>query len=78
MSHLHRQRDIIPGATSMTEKELHKLKREDLLRLLLAQSREVTRLKTEAEEREAELASLHETNERLKEKLNEKDAHQNI
>ena len=58
----------------MTEKDLHKLKREDLLRLLLAQSREVNRLKAELEETTGNLRSDKETIECLKTMLNEKNA----
>ena len=57
----------------MTEKELHKLSREDLLRLLLAQSKEVSRQKAALEAVTAERGEARETVERLKEKLNEKD-----
>ena len=58
----------------MTEKELHKLSREDLLRLLLAQSKEVSRLKVELETVKAGRDEALETVERLKAKLDEKDA----
>ena len=72
----------------MTEKELHKLSRENLLQLLLAQSREVNRQKeeyrqlTEAKEEldaglerlKAKLDEKDETIERLRAKLDEKDA----
>lgn len=57
----------------MTEKELHKLSREDLLRLLLAQSKEVNRQKAQAAASAAECGELKATLERLKDKLNEKD-----
>ena len=58
----------------MTEKELHKLSREDLLRLLLAQSKEVSRLKAELETVKTGRNEAQETLERLKAKLDEKDA----
>ncbi|MBQ9686400.1 MAG: hypothetical protein IJV41_07660 [Oscillospiraceae bacterium] len=72
----------------MTEKELHKLSRENLLQLLLSQSREVSRRKEEYsslldakselesgyERLKAKLDEKDETIERLKDKLNEKDA----
>ncbi len=72
----------------MTDKDLHKLSREDLLKLMLAQSKELTRQKTivskmttTAEENTASIDRLKakldekdETIERLKGRLNEKDA----
>lgn len=58
----------------MTEKELRKLNRHDLLELLVEQSREASRLNTELKEKEEELAEALEGSGRLKEKLNEKDA----
>ena len=44
--------------SDMTEKELHKLSREDLLRLLLMQSREIDRQKSQMEASDAECAAL--------------------
>ena len=41
----------------MTDKDLHKLSREDLLKLMLAQSKEVTRLKTLGSEKRMPQAS---------------------
>ena len=72
----------------MTDKDLHKLSREDLLKLMLAQSKELTRQKTivsemttTAEENTASIDRLKakldendETTERRKGRLNEKDA----
>ena len=58
---------------AMTEKELHKLSREDLLRLLLAQSKEVSRRKAELEKTSADRDEARDTLARLKDKLNEKD-----
>ena len=58
----------------MTEKELRKLSRHDLLELLVEQSREAARLNAALAEREEELAGVAESNERLKDKLGEKDA----
>ncbi len=58
----------------MTEKELRKLSREDLLRLLLAQSREVSRQKGELGTLKEDKAQLEESLERLKAKLDDKDA----
>ena len=58
----------------MTEKELRKLNRHDLLELLVEQSREASRLGASLKEREDELAQALGSNGRLKEKLDEKDA----
>ena len=57
----------------MTEKELRRLRRQDLLQLLVEQSREAARLQAESDGKSEELAQLDESYERLKEKLNEKD-----
>lgn len=58
----------------MTEKELHRLRRQDLLQLLLAQGKETAALQARMEETCEELNNVQTNNERLKEKLNEKDA----
>ena len=58
----------------MTEKELRKLHRHDLLELLVEQSREAARLSMALQEKEEELAATLESNERIKGKLDEKDA----
>ncbi len=58
----------------MTEKELRKLGRHDLLELLVEQSREAARLDAALQEKEEEFRKASEGNERLKEKLNDKDA----
>lgn len=58
----------------MTEKEFHKLRRRDLLQLLVAQGKENVQLQAEFDETKEELAQLQESYERLKAKLNEKDA----
>ena len=52
----------------MTEKELRKLNRHDLLELLVEQSREASRLGASLKEREDELAQALGSNGRLKEK----------
>jgi len=57
----------------MTAKELHKLSRQDLLQLLLAQSREVARQKESIDELKGLLKKERDLSSRLKEKLNEKD-----
>ena len=58
----------------MTEKEFHKLRRRDLLQLLVAQGKENLQLQGEFDETSAQLQQMQETNERLKARLNEKDA----
>lgn len=58
----------------MTDKELRKLRRQDLLQLLLAQGKETAALQESLEEKKREYDELLAGNERLKDKLNEKDA----
>lgn len=57
----------------MTEKELHKLSRQDLLQLLVAQGRESASLQVQLNETEQELAQTKDNNDRLRGKLDEKD-----
>ena len=57
----------------MTDKELRRLRRQDLLQLLVEQSKKAARLQTESDEKSEELARLNESCERLKGKLDEKD-----
>ena len=57
----------------MTGKELQKLRREELLQLLLEQSREVARLQTQREEKDSELLKFEENNKRLQARLDEKE-----
>ena len=57
-----------------TNKELHKLHRQDLLELLISQSREVAQQQETISENEKTITDLSEALERLKAKLNEKDA----
>lgn len=57
----------------MTEKDLRKLRRHDLLQLLLTQGREAAQLREELAQSQADCAELTAGNERLKAKLNEKD-----
>ncbi len=66
--------DMEMGATPMTEKELHKLKRHDLLSLLVAQGQEGLALETKLAETDGQLNETTRLSERLKERLNEKDA----
>ena len=61
------------GVAAVTAKELHKLSRQDLLQLLLAQSREVARQKESIDELKGLLKKERDLSNRLKEKLNEKD-----
>lgn len=58
----------------MTEKELHRLRRTDLLQLMLAQGKEAAALQAQLEEQAAELAQSQAMGDRLKEKLDEKDS----
>ncbi len=57
----------------MTEKELRKLHRHDLLELLVELSREAARLNAALQEKDTELTAVLEGNGRLKDKLDEKD-----
>lgn len=58
----------------MTEKELHKLKPKDLVLLLLQQTSEIMQLYERVEQKHAELKTVTEENNNLKEALNESDA----
>lgn len=58
----------------MTEKQLHKLKRQDLLQLLLAQGREAAQLQEQLDAQTEELKTLQDTKSRFIERLDEKDA----
>lgn len=58
----------------MTNKELKKLRREDLLEMLLNQSKDVAQKNETLDALESELAEQRSVDERLKEKLNDKDA----
>lgn len=57
----------------MTEKELRKLRRQDFLQLLLMQGTELTEMETKLDETRRELELTKQSNERLKNRLNEKD-----
>lgn len=57
----------------MTEKELHKLKREDLLKLLLAEVREADGVSRELEDLKMQYAQLSENYEKLRKRLDQKD-----
>lgn len=57
----------------MTEKELHKLRKQDLLQLLLTQGREAAELQEQILRLSASLGEAEATTERLKAKLDEKD-----
>ncbi len=61
----------------MAERELRRLKRRELLQMLLMQCEETERLSLEAEERNEQMESLLESYERLKKKLDVKDARLN-
>lgn len=58
----------------MTEKELHKLRRQDLLELLLSQSKEVSANQREIRELTHQVETLTLNNDHLKERLDDKDA----
>lgn len=58
----------------MTDKEFRRLRRRDLLQLLVAQGKDARQLQEEFDETSRALAQAQESNERLKAKLNEKDA----
>ena len=57
----------------MTEKELHKLRRHDLLQLLLAQGREAAQLQAQIDDMTAQLETAQETNSRFIGRLDDKD-----
>lgn len=58
----------------MANKELQKLKRQDLLELLLSQTKEVGQQQDTIAEQAKSITDLQDLSERLKDKLNEKDA----
>ncbi len=58
----------------MTEKELHRLRRQDLLQLLLSQGKEALALQAKLNNTGAALIQTKAGYDRLKEKLNDKDA----
>lgn len=62
------------GGFCLTEKELGKLKRPDLLALLVAQGREAAALQNRLAETESHLTQAVQLDNRLKAKLDEKDA----
>lgn len=57
----------------MTQKELHRLRRQDVLQLLLAQSEETEQLKKELEETKEALSVMEANYERLRKRLDHKD-----
>lgn len=58
----------------MVEKELKKLRRQELLKLLLDQSREASGLQKDYEESERQIRDLEDSNDRLSFRLEEKEA----
>ncbi len=58
----------------MTDKELHKLGRREMLQLMLAQGREAEKAKQELADTQEKLRQLEESYERLKRRLDDKDA----
>lgn len=61
------------GPKAMTDKELHKLSRRELLEMLLEQAKEAERLTGLLTETERELHQMEETYERLRDRLDKKD-----
>lgn len=57
----------------MTEKDLRKLGRQDLLQMLVTQSREVARQRAALKELEISLNEADENNDKLRNRLDEKD-----
>ena len=57
----------------MTVKELQRLRRQELLQLLVEQGRAIANLKDEQEEKERERLQFEDSNERLGKKVEEKD-----
>ncbi len=57
----------------MTVKELQRLKRQELLQLLLTQSKEAAELQADQEEADREILAFTDSNERLNAKVQEKD-----
>ena len=58
----------------MTDKEFRRLRRHDLLQLLVAQGKENIQLETQLDETSSQLSAEQKANKRLKAKLDEKDA----
>lgn len=58
----------------MTDRELHRLSRHDLLELMLASGREAEELRGRVAEMEAQIQQLEDTYERLRDRLDQKDA----
>ncbi len=65
---------ILGKRLNMTDKELRRLRRQDLLELLLEQSKEAARFQMESDKKQQELSRILESYERLKGKLDDKDA----
>ena len=57
----------------MSVKDVRKMKRQDLLELLILQSKDVAYLTSDLKEKNASIAEMEETFSRLREKLNDKD-----
>lgn len=58
----------------MTEKQLHKLRRQDLLQLLVAQGKEAAQLQARLDEAAEELKNLQDTRTKFIERMDDKDA----
>lgn len=61
------------NAGAMKEKELHRLRKQDLLKLLLTQGKEAATLQEQITSLSVSLAEMEHNNERLKARLDEKD-----
>ena len=57
----------------MADKDIRKLRRQDLLELLVLQSEEILRKENDIAEKNSSIEELRAMSERLKQKLNEKD-----
>lgn len=60
-------------AETMTEKEMYRLRKQDLLKLLLTQGREAAEQQEKIDSLTASLQEMEKSNDRLKAKLDEKD-----
>ena len=61
------------GEIVMTDKELHKLRRSELLEMMIEQKKAVSAMEKKLSAAEGELQELRETYERLRKKLDDKD-----
>lgn len=71
--HVISKHQIKETAETMTEKEMYKLRKQDLLKLLLTQGREAAEQQEKIDSLTASLQEMEMSNDRLKAKLDEKD-----